>query len=279
MAKMTNTLLAVSVAAALAAPAYAADYSNGDTHKNDYKWMQFNLMRSQDAKIPYGAQNDTYAEMEFGGRSGIFDLYGYVDFFDLFDSRGDDRHGGDNMFAKIAPRMSLDGLTGKDLSFGPVKELYIASVNNIGDSALFEHYIGVGSDVMVPWFGKMGLNAYARYVRENYGAKNENQWDGYMLSTNWFKPFMTFGNGTFISYQGYLDYKFGANKIDDDGMHSNNAIEWFNGIYWHSTHYAVGYGLKYFKNMALVQNGAPISSTVNQDTTGFGHYFSVTYKF
>ncbi|WP_412841915.1 outer membrane protein OmpK, partial [Aeromonas dhakensis] len=28
--------------------------------------------------------NDTYFEMEFGGRSGLFDLYGYVDVFDIF---------------------------------------------------------------------------------------------------------------------------------------------------------------------------------------------------
>jgi len=276
MAKFNATLLAITVAAAMATPAFAADYSDGNTHKNDYKWMQFNLMRSQGAKIPFGAQDDTYAEMEFGGRSGIFDLYGYVDFFDLFQSNSDDRHGGDNMFAKIAPRMSLDGLTGKDLSFGPVKELYIANVNNIGDKALFEHYIGIGSDVEMPWFGKIGLNAYARYVRENYGAANENQWDGYMVSTNWFKPFANFTNGSFIAYQGYLDYKFGANDVSDDGLHSSTSMEWFNGIYWHSDRYAVGYGLKYFKDMALVKDGSPIG---NQDTTGFGHYFDVTYKF
>ena len=66
--------------------------------------------------------------MEFGGRSGLFDLYGYVDVFDIFGSYSDDKHNGDNMFMKFAPRMSLDALTGADLSFGPVQELYIATV-------------------------------------------------------------------------------------------------------------------------------------------------------
>lgn len=266
-------------------PSFATDFSDGDIHKNDYKWLQFNLMRSENARIPYGAQDDTYVEMEFGGRSGMWDLYGYVDWFDALDSSSDDRHNSDNMFAKIAPRLSLDALTKKDLSFGPVKELYIASVTNVGDNALFEHYIGLGSDIQVPWFGKVGLNLYARYVRENYGAHNEGKFDGYMISTNWFKPFKEFENGSFLSYQGYLDYKFGADELKHDaadaGAHASNAMEWFNGLYWHSKRYAVGYGLKYFHNMALVKDDYPVSFLKDgkQDTSGIGHYFSVTYKF
>lgn len=273
MVKFSKTLVAALVATATAMPALAADYS-GDVHKNDYKWMQFNLMRSQDARIPFGAQDSTYLEMEFGGRSGLFDLYGYVDFFDIFDSKGDDRHGQDNMFAKFAPRMSLDALTGKDLSVGPFKEFYLANVTNIGDKALFDTYWGVGSDVEMPWFGKMGLNAYARYVIENYGAGNEKKWDGYMVSTNWFKPVYNFSNNSFIAYQGYLDYKFGADKVNNDGLHSSDSMEWFHGIYWHNQRFAAGYGLKYFHNMALVKDGS-----AGGETSGFGHYFDVTYKF
>ena len=125
MAKFTKTLIAAGLLAAAATPAFAADYS-GDIHKNDYKWMQFNVMHTIDQK-PHGPDgyNDTYFEMEFGGRSGIFDLYGYVDVFDIFDSRHSDKHKQENLFMKFAPRMSLDGITGQDLSFGPVQELYV----------------------------------------------------------------------------------------------------------------------------------------------------------
>lgn len=129
MAKFTKTLIAAGLLAASATPAFAADYS-GDIHKNDYKWMQFNVMHTIDQRpFTAGAEdyNDTYFEMEFGGRSGLFDLYGYVDVFDIFDSRHSDKHKGQNLFMKFAPRMSLDALTGKDLSFGPVQEVYIAS--------------------------------------------------------------------------------------------------------------------------------------------------------
>lgn len=92
----------------------------------------------------------------------------------------------------------------KDLSVGPFNEFYIATVNNIGDRELFEHYVGPGTDVKVPWFGLVGMNIYAHYVRENYGADNEGKWDGYMFSTNWSTPFYTFANGSYLNYQGTL---------------------------------------------------------------------------
>lgn len=245
-----------------------------DIHKNDFKWFQFNIMRSINNKIPFQNKNDVYLEMEFGGRSGIFQLYGYLDVFDIFDDTGSDRHNKDNFFVKLAPRASLNAMTGKDLSLGPVREWYISSLFNIGDRALFEQYIGLGTDLEVPWFGVVGANLMARYVRENYGAMNERNWDGYILSTNWFKPFYTFANGSFVTYQGYLDYKFGATAISDDTDRAETSLEWFNGLYWHSNRYAVGYGAKLYKDMALLKNNGFAG-----ETSGLGHYFSITYKY
>ncbi|MGN5116228.1 nucleoside-specific channel-forming Tsx family protein [Aeromonas sp. 55A] len=273
MAKFTKTLIAAGLLAAAATPAFAADYS-GDIHKNDYKWMQFNVMHTIDQRPIFtedGNYNDTYFEMEFGGRSGIFDLYGYVDVFDIFDSKHSDKHKQENLFIKFAPRMSLDALTGKDLSFGPVQEMYVSTLFNIGGvEGLNESLVGLGADVMVPWFGKMGMNLYARHANESFDAGAEG-WDGYQFSMNWFKPFYTFSNGSFVSYQGYLDYTFGMDEYAAD--RSSDGLGTFHGIYWHSDRYAVGYGLKYFKDVYGIKDG------VYGDSTGFGHYFSVTYKF
>ena len=274
----------------------AADYSDGDSHKNDFKWLQFNLMQSKDNRLPYGNREDAYFEMEFGGRSGIMQLYGYLDVFDIFDDPTDDLHDGDNFFFKFAPRFSLDGMFGKDLSYGPIKELYISTLTNVGDrghtcintdgscnefgsssSGLFEHYLGFGMDVEVPWLGLVGANLMARYSRENFGIK-EKKWDGYIFTTNWFKPFYFFENKTFISYQGYFDYKFKVDELAKVSGRSSNALEWFNGFYWHSDRWALGYGLKIYNNMALFKDGAPYG-TKKQNTSGPGQYFSATYKF
>ena len=263
---MRKSLLALSLLAATSAPVMAADYSDGDIHKNDYKWMQFNLMGAFNELpgFPDGSNHD-YLEMEFGGRSGIFDLYGYVDVFNLASDPGSDKAGKEKIFMKFAPRMSLDALTGKDLSFGPVQELYVATLMEWGGSSgVNNQKIGLGSDVMVPWFGKMGLNLYGTY------DSNNKDWNGFQISTNWFKPFYFFENGSFISYQGYIDYQFG---MKDEYSTASSGGAMFNGIYWHSDRFAVGYGLKGYKNIYGIKEVDGV------DSTGFGHYVAVTYKF
>lgn len=262
---MRKSLLALGLVAATSAPVMAADYSDGDIHKNDYKWMQFNLMAAID-ELP-GESSHDYLEMEFGGRSGIFDLYGYVDIFNLLSNPSSDKEGAEKIFMKFAPRMSLDALTGKDLSFGPVQELYVSTLMEWGgNSGVNTQKVGLGSDVNVPWFGKVGLNLYGTY------DSNKKDWNGFQISTNWFKPFYFFENGSFISYQGYIDYQFGM-ETGKGYATSSDGGAMFNGIYWHSDRFAVGYGLKGYKDIYGIKD------TDGFKSTGFGHYLAVTYKF
>lgn len=262
---MRKSLLALGLMAATSAPVIAADYSDGDIHKNDYKWMQFNLMAAID-ELP-GESSHDYLEMEFGGRSGIFDLYGYVDIFNLLSNPSSDKEGAEKIFMKFAPRMSLDALTGKDLSFGPVQELYVSTLMEWGgNSGVNTQKVGLGSDVNVPWLGKVGLNLYGTY------DSNKKDWNGFQISTNWFKPFYFFENGSFISYQGYIDYQFGM-ETGKGYATSSDGGAMFNGIYWHSDRFAVGYGLKGYKDIYGIKD------TDGFKSTGFGHYLAVTYKF
>jgi len=245
-----------------------------DIHKEDFRWLQFNIYKGTNNKLPFGKQKDTFFEMEFGGRSGILDIYGFVDVFDALDTRESDNHNGDNLFIKVAPRFSLDAMTGENLAVGPFNEWYISTLVLVADRALFQEFLGIGTNVEIPWLGKTGVNLMARYVRENYGADNESTWDGYLLATNWFKPFYTFANSNTLTYQGYFEYTFGANKISDSTDRSDNSIEWYNGFYWHSQRYAAGYALKYYKDMALLKNKGFAG-----ETSGIGHYMILTYKF
>jgi len=267
---MRKSLIALSALAAAAMPTFAADYSDGDTHKNDYKWMQFNYMYSIDEMPrPKNADNThDYLEMEFGGRNGIFDLYGYVDIFNLSERDNSDKTDSPKSYMKFAPRMSLDGLTGKDLSFGAVKEVYVATLFSWGGGAndfVNNGFVGLGADVMVPWFGKVGVNNYALYdIRQK-------DWNGYQTSINWFKPFFFFENKSFIAYQGYIDWQFGMRK--SMGATSSDGGAMFNGIYWHSNQYSVGYGLKSYKNVYGIKDSDGFEST------GFSHYIAATYKF
>ena len=92
----------------------------------------------------------------------------------------------------------------------------------------------------------------------------------YQFSANWFKPIMNFENGSFLAYQGYVDYQFG---MDSDYVTSTDGGATFQGLYWHSKRYALGYGLKIFKDVY------GIDDTPGFKSSGFSHYISATYKF
>lgn len=293
---------ALAATAAMSAPTFAADRT--DLRAGDYSWMQFNAMYAFN-ELPRGEADDgghDYLEMEFGGRAGVVDLYGYVDVFNLANSSSGDKTAGESkMFMKFNPRFSIDAITGLDLSVGPIQEVYFSTLFNWGGGAISGlstsydvvempggatidnpgdvnmSFWGVGADVMVPWLGKTGMNLYATY------DLNAKDWNGYQFSMNWFKPFMNFDNGSFVSFQGYIDYQFGADKVntyDDNGEYlnttftSNGGAAYF-GIHWHSDNYALGYGLKAYQDVYLLKD----EGTYGLETTGFAHYLTATYKF
>ena len=249
---------------------------------DDYKWMQANLMYSKGEKPMdiNGGDEHNYLELEFGGRAGVVDYYGYLDVFNLTGRSTSDSDKGDGkskMFLKFNPRFSLDAITGKDLSFGPVKELYFSTLFNWGGGGIATSpavqgdvnmsFWGIGADVELPWLGKTGVNLYKTY------DLNAKKFDGYQFSANWFKPFYFFDNKSFLSYQGYIDYQWG---VDDSfaALKTSSGGAMFHGIYWHSDRYSVGYGLKLFKDVYGLKNGGLAGRT-----TGPSHYVAFTYKF
>ncbi|QQX79173.1 outer membrane protein OmpK [Shewanella sp. KX20019] len=291
---------ALAATATMAAPTFAADRGE-DIRSGDYSWMQFNAMYAFN-ELPRSDADDgghDYLEMEFGGRAGVVDLYGYVDVFNLANSSSGDKTAGDSkMFMKFAPRFSIDAITGWDLSLGPIQEVYFSTLFNWGGGAISGEYTtydtsgnevtvsggdvnmsfwGIGADVMVPWLGKTGMNLYGAY---DFNAK---EWNGYQFSMNWFKPVMNFDNGSFVSFQGYVDYQFGADEVnayDENGdfvnttFTSSGGAAYF-GLHWHSENYALGYGLKGYKDVYLLKD----DGTFGLESTGWAHYLTATYKF
>lgn len=279
MMKNVKTLaLAAAAVAVMSAPTFAADRGD-DIRAGDYSWMQFNAMYAFDELPSAGESGHDYLEMEFGGRAGVVDLYGYVDVFNLATGDSGDKatgSGSSKMFMKFAPRFSIDAITGWDLSAGPIQEVYFSTLFNWGGGVIGEDvnasFWGIGADVMVPWLGKTGMNLYGHY------DMNNKEWNGYQFSMNWFKPFYFLENGSFVSFQGYVDYQFGAD--DEYGnefvpMTSSGGAAYF-GVHWHSDNYALGYGLKGYQDVYLLEDGAGI---VGLETTGFAHYLTATYKF
>ncbi|WP_299732171.1 outer membrane protein OmpK [uncultured Endozoicomonas sp.] len=299
-----TTLLAfiLSLAPGLA---LATDYDDGSPPNNDFMWMNLNLMYAY-KELPRAdsAAHDghDYFELEFGGRSGFLQLYGYVDVFNLANRESSDKHGSSKMFMKLNPRFSVAGLF-DSLPWGPVKDVYFSTLFNWGGGGgtnTYEYtdnatqkvkyldvpsedtntsFWGIGADMQVPWFGLMGFNLYAMY------DLNNKDWNGYQVTTNWFTPFVHFDNGSFIAYQGYLDYQFGGKTSSNDkSIHydkkfTSNGGQMFNGIYWHFDKFALGYGLKLYSNTYLIKDDGNLFGTKNTKSSGASHYFAVSYKF
>ena len=248
-------------------------------------WETLHLYHGENQKGGPFAFDDTYVEFEFGGRYEWFDLYGYVDFIDALNSSSSDKHGQNNFFVDIEPRISIDYLLDKDLSYGALKELFFAFDIYYADEAkgngLKVIWMGIGSDIDIPWLGKSGVNFYTRYIEENYDASNENSFDGYVAHINWFKPIYHFTENRFLSFQGYIDYEFGSNLDNNDfekTYRTSDSLQSYLGLWLHDKKYAVGYGLKAYKDMTQWKDGEVLNSR-KTDTTGFAHYFNVAYKF
>ena len=248
-------------------------------------WETLHLYHGENQRGGPFAFDDTYVEFEFGGRYEWLDLYGYVDFIDALNSSSSDKHGQNNFFVDIEPRISIDYLLDKDLSYGALKELFFAFDIYYADEAkgngLKVIWMGIGSDIDIPWLGKSGVNFYTRYIEENYDASNENSFDGYVAHINWFKPIYHFTENRFLSFQGYIDYEFGSNLDNNDfekTYRTSDSLQSYLGLWLHDKKYAVGYGLKAYKDMTQWKDGEVLNSR-KTDTIGFAHYFNVAYKF
>lgn len=254
---------------------------------SNYQWATLHLYKGINQRGGPFAFDDTYVEFEFGGRYEWLDLYGYVDFIDALNSRSSDKHGDNNFFVDIEPRISIDYLLNKDLSYGALKELYFAfdiyyaDPTPGDDKGLKVIWMGLGSDIEIPWLGKSGVNLYTRFIDENYGASNEHSFDGYVAHINWFKPIYHFTENRFLTFQGYIDYEFGSNLKSNDfekQYRTSDSLQSYLGLWLHDKKWALGYGLKAYRNMTQWKDGE-ILNNKQTDTTGVAHYFNVAYKF
>ncbi|MGL5949090.1 MAG: outer membrane protein OmpK [Aeromonas sp.] len=255
------------------------------------KWMEFKLLHTQ-GQLPHPdhSYEDTSFQLAFGGRFGWIDLRGQMDIFDILDHHNSDKfndsYNGElnhrqNVFVKLAPRLSLNALTGRDLRFGPIHEVYLANLNHIADGQM-ENMIGFGVDATLPFFGATAINLYARQANDNAAFEEETgEWNGYHLAMQWGRPVHQFQNGSQLIYKSELDYTWGMDTHNVAWRHSD-SFSTENGLYWQRDQLTVGYGVKYFNDINGMKNGrqadffapyAPLQST------GFSHLFSVSYKF
>lgn len=101
------------------------------------------------------------------------------------------------IYGEWHPRLSMGKMFHSDMSFGPVKDVLLASELNVGNG--FRAYLyGVGFDLDIPHFNFFSLNMY---IRNNPAIEGDTS---FQISPAWNIPF-NLGQAAF-SFQGFLDY-------------------------------------------------------------------------
>lgn len=258
---------------------------------SDWLHQTINVIGSKDIRFGPDKVNDLYLEYEYFGRKGPFDLYGYVDVPRAFGvGNGYDTgitNRGSPIFSEAEPRVSIDNLLGKSLAIGPFKEWYLAAdwIYDMGHNVSERQntfYFGLGTDIDTHTPLALSVNFYAKRQWENYGAANENSWDGYRLQMKYFYPLGTLFGGQ-LSYVGFFNWDFGSKLAEETGgnARSDTAFVATNVVALTFKRWRVYTAARYFHNGGQ-WNGTTLdfgSGPFQNRSTGWGYYLAVGYQF
>lgn len=228
--------------------------------------------------------DDIYFEIDGFHRYGLLDLYWFNDFFDVLNSNNSDMHGiKPSIYGEINPRISLDGLLGKDLSIGRFNEWFLSYQldydNGDYKGGLRRHQLGIGSYFDLEGFDYVRMNLFARYATKSYGKPNENKWDGYLFNIAYLAPLYKFENGWSFIYSGWVDLVFGAmeskkyNNAWNGTYGTDNSLQWFNQLKFKMDDFAISASIKFNHNFTEVASSSANSSDSTQYILGLHYTF------
>ena len=187
------------------------------------------LLHGNDYKVDYSLDSDDASRnvVTFEHASG----HSWGDLFMFADYLTSDA-GSHELYTEISPRLSLGKLGGRDLSWGPVKDVLLASTLELGNmddpdhlTATGPHFTnklaGVGFDLAVPGFNYVQANFYHR--------DNDDKADNEQLTLVWALPFVL-GEQEFL-YDGFIDWT-SASTDAHPSMNFASQLKWDVGAQW-----------------------------------------------
>jgi nucleoside-specific outer membrane channel protein Tsx len=152
--------------AALCALSSAAAF----TQASPIVWQDFSLTALYGENYELGSSDRTTLTAEYAAKLKYADVFFFVD-------QQWPKDGQETTYFELAPRLSLGEVSGKDLSFGPIKDVLIATTweHNAGydENAEFNNFLyGVGFSLDIPYTQYANLNLYRA---ENDAGQNDYQ--------------------------------------------------------------------------------------------------------
>ncbi|AIR03016.1 nucleoside-specific channel-forming protein Tsx [Pluralibacter gergoviae] len=270
--------------------------SNSPQYLSDWWHQSVNVVGSYHTRFGPQIRNDTYLEYTALARKDWFDFYGYADLPVFFGGNSTAKgiwNKGSPLFVEIEPRFSIDKLTDSHLGFGPFKEWYFANnyifdAGRNSDSRQSTWYMGLGTDVDTHLPMSLSLNVYAKYQWKNYGATNENEWDGYRFKIKYFVPITPLWGGN-LSYVGFTNIDWGsslgsdsARDINGNHIRSNNSVASTHILTLNYAHWHYAAVARYWHHGGQWADGATLNfgnGNFTTRNTGWGGYFIIGYDF
>lgn len=194
--KLKHSLICALSAASISTTASAEMY-----------WNDFSLSYLKGSNYEVGEDKRDVITFEHASGHSWGDTFMFID-------RLESKSGASENYMEFSPRFSLGKLAKDGMSFGPVKDVLVATTWESGDG--FDNFLyGLGVSLDVPGFAYFNANIYK--------ANNEKTKDDEQLTLSWAYPF-AIGNGDFV-YDGFLDW---ATARDDGASEMNftSQLKW-----------------------------------------------------
>lgn len=160
-------------------------------------WQDFSLSALYGENYEVGTDDRTTITAEYAAKYKYSDLFFFLD--QQWDGNDDD-----STYFEFSPRLSLGEVSGKNLAFGPVKDVLIATTweHNAGhaNNTEFNNFMyGVGFSLAIP---------YTQYAELNlYKVENDKTDDDYQMTLTYAVPFKL-GSEDFL-VDAFLDWSTG----------------------------------------------------------------------
>ncbi|MBR9883156.1 MAG: DUF5020 family protein [Oceanospirillales bacterium] len=170
-------------------------------------WSSFSLTYLNGSEYEVGDDDRQVVTVEHASGHSWGDNFFFLD-------RLKSSNGYTENYMELSPRLSLGRVSGRDLSFGPVKDVLLAGTWESGEG--FDNYLGgVGVSLDVPGFSYFNVNLYH--------VNNENVDDDQQMTLTWGLPF-ELGSAEFL-YDGFLDWST-AESDHAAEMNFTSQLKW-----------------------------------------------------
>ncbi|MBD1389204.1 hypothetical protein IC617_07185 [Neiella sp. HB171785] len=152
----------------------------------------------------------------------VGDLFIFTD-YTMYNGEKDFFNGESAYYGEFSPRFSFGKILDKDLSFGIVKDVLVATTYEFGEGDVESYLIGAGADLALPGFDFFQLNVYQRLPDGRDG-------DTVQITPVWK---MTFPVGeSAIVFDGFIDWVVNSDGDYEKNFHFNPQIKYDAGVHF-----------------------------------------------